>query len=461
LHGSKKMGEKKQPDNQIKDTDEQGREDLLTVTRRHFANAERFVDIKRGLVDFFLLPKRSIKVSFPVEMDDDSVRSFTGFRVLHNQVMGPGKGGIRYHPAVSEREVQALAMLMTWKCALAQVPFGGAKGGVICDTRKLSSRELRRMTRRFVSELGDNIGPYTDIPAPDLYTNEQTMAWFYDTYDMLHPGANNRPVVTGKPINLGGARGRREATGRGVLIATQVFLENAGLPGLDRVDGAHVAIQGFGNVGSVVAELFAAKGAVIVALSDSHGGVYDETGIDVQKALAHKQETGRLVGLEGTSHISNELLLSIDCDILIPAAMENTLRKDNADKVRARLVVEAANGPISSAADDLLVKKDIAVLPDILANAGGVIVSYYEWVQNLHSEEWPLEQVNSRLERQMSHAVAAVMAKARELSRICRSDPVCDDDSRLMLRASHLRTAAFVVALERLVEATLERGIWP
>lgn len=442
---------------EIKTNPDQAHEepDLLSITRKHFLRVERFVEMKSGLIDFFLSPKRSIAVSFPVEMDDDSVRSFTGYRVLHNQVLGPGKGGIRYHPDVTEREVTALAMLMTWKCALVGVPFGGAKGGVVCDARELSERELRRMTRRFVHELGDNIGPHTDIPAPDLYTNEQTMSWFFDTYDMEHRGSNNRPVVTGKPLSLGGSLGRHEATGQGVLYATQTFLKNARLPDLAKIKDARVAIQGFGNVGAVAAELFAAEGACIVALSDSRGAVASRDGIDIGKAKAHKTETGSLLGLSGTQPLEGQELLTVDCDILIPAALQNVIHKDNARDIKARLVVEAANGPVTPEADDIFMQNDIAVIPDILANSGGVIVSYYEWVQNLQTEEWSLEDVNTRLEHKINRAVGQVMAKARNL---CALD--CEEPQPIV-RPYHLRTAAFVVSLERLVKATLQRGIWP
>lgn len=429
--------------------------DMLDMTHAHFHRAARYVATKRGLIDFFLKPKRSIGVNFPVEMDDDSVRTFTGYRVLHNSVLGPGKGGIRYHPEVTEREVQALAMLMTLKCALVGVPFGGAKGGVMCDPRQLSERELRRVTRRFAHELGDDIGPYTDIPAPDLYTNEQVMAWIYDTYAMMHPGANNRPVVTGKPLDLGGSLGRREATARGLVVVTETFLANAGLPGLDRLDGARVAIQGFGNVGAIAAELFARKGARVVALADSRAGIGDPRGIDIDHALAHKKETGQLAGLAGTAAIASDDVLFADCDILVPAALQNVIRGDNASAVKARLVVEGANGPITPEADDLLMRRDIAVLPDILANCGGVIVSYYEWVQNLHMEEWPLDEVERKLDAKLHRTVAAVIAKARELAALSK-----EQDDRA-LHALHLRTAAFAIGLERLVKATLERGIWP
>jgi glutamate dehydrogenase (NAD(P)+) len=282
------------------------------------------------------------------------------------------------------------------------------------------------------------------------------MAWIYDTYAMMHGGANNRPVVTGKPINLGGSLGRREATGRGVLISTKTYLENAGLPGLDGVSGARVAIQGFGNVGAVAADLFALEGATIVALSDSRGGIYDPEGIDVKKAVLYKQETGKLQGFDATQPISNEELLTCNCDILIPAALENAITEENVGGIKARLIVEAANGPISFEADETLMKNGVAVVPDILANAGGVIVSFFEWVQNLHSEEWSEEDVNHRLEEKLSPAVVAVMAKARELRTI--SEEAGDEP---LLHSTHLRTAAYVVSLERLVNATLQRGIWP
>lgn len=296
--------------------------DPLAVSQSRFHSASaHLVGMKRGLIEFFKVPMRTISVCFPVEMEDGSVRTFHGYRVLHNQVLGPGKGGIRFHPDVTEREVAALAALMTWKCALVRVPFGGAKGGVVCDTKVLSETDLRRITRRFVHALGDNIGPHTDVPAPDLYTNEQTMAWVYDTYDQMHPGRNNLPVVTGKPLEIGGSIGRREATGFGCFLATKRFLEAAPLPGLDKIAGKTVVVQGFGNVGSVAARSFRDAGAIVLAVSDSEGGVYNESGLDLEAITANKVVHGTVVGTPGTRTITNEELLLLECDILVPAAL--------------------------------------------------------------------------------------------------------------------------------------------
>lgn len=395
-----------------------------------------------GLIDHLRLPRRAVIVTFPVEMEDGSVRSFRGYRVLHNRTQGPGKGGIRFHPEVTLEEVSALAALMTWKCALVEVPFGGAKGGVVCDAKALGEAELRHITRRYITELGENIGPHTDIPAPDMYTNERTMAWVYDTYDVLHPGRNNRPVVTGKPLDLGGSLGRREATSRGCLYAVQRFLQLEPLSGLSSVQGATVAVQGFGEVGSGVARLFREAGARIVAVSDSQGAILREDGLDPDAVAAYKAEHGTVVGLPDTRSLTNADLLALECDILVPAAGGQQIRADNADAVRARLIAEAANGPLTPAADDLLRERGVMVLPDILVNAGGVTVSYFEWVQNTQNEQWDLEVVNARLRRRMQRAVDEVIERWRRLQ-------------------TDLRVAALAVAIERLTRITLERGIWP
>jgi glutamate dehydrogenase (NAD(P)+) len=406
--------------------------------------------LKRGLIDFFSYPKRIVSVCFPIEMEDGSVETFHGYRVLHNNVLGPGKGGIRYHPCISEEEVAALASLMTWKCALVRVPFGGAKGGITCDSKQLSEVELRRITRRFIHELGDNIGPHTDIPAPDMYTDAQTMAWIFDTYDMMHPGHNNRPVVTGKPLDLGGSPGREEATGRGCLFATERFLSLAQLPDLPSLQGAKVAVQGFGQVGSVAARLMHEAGANIIAVSDSQGGIEVINGqaLDISEVLAWKGEHGTVVGLPETRTITNKDILALDCDILIPAALGNQIRLDNVDGVKAKLVVEAANRPITPEADDALTEKGIHVLPDILANAGGVTVSYFEWVQNIENQNWALEEVNRKLREKMFQATDAVVNRWRRFP----AETELHTD---------LRTAALVVAIERVAHTTLKRGIWP
>lgn len=422
------------------------------IAKQQFDRAVPFLPrLKRGLIDFLKSPVRTVSVCFPIELDDGSVRTFSGHRVLHSQIRGPGKGGIRFHPSVTVDEVRALAAWMTWKCALVDVPFGGAKGGVVCNPKELSSDELRRITRRYVSDLGDDIGPHTDIPAPDLYTDEQTMAWIYDTYTMMHPGHNNLPVVTGKPINIGGTFGRKEATGRGCLYATQRLLERGVVEGVDTLDEATVAIQGFGNVGQVAARLFQQEGARVIAISDSLGGVVSPNGIDIDEAVEFKRVHGSLRGLPGTTEISNEALLEVECDVLIPAALENQIHAGNASRIRAKLVCEGANGPTTPAADDELYRRGIPVLPDILANAGGVTVSYFEWIQNIEYKQWDLEQVNSMLRSKIFHAVDAVVDCQHRIHKLASGTRQVPDH----------RTAALVVAVERVAGVALRRGIWP
>ena len=422
--------------------------------------------IKRGLVDFLKCPVRAITLCFPVEMDDGTVRSFTGYRVLHSRIRGPGKGGIRYHPDVTADEVRALAAWMTWKCALVDVPFGGAKGGVVCDVKKLSEGELRRITRRYISDLGDNIGPHTDIPAPDLYTNEKTMAWIYDTYDIMHLGRNNLPVVTGKPIDLGGSLGRGEATGRGCLYATERLLELGVCADLAALPGARVAVQGFGNAGSVAAKLFHEAGAVIIAASDSQGGIYDADGLDPAAVMQFKRQHGTVVGMPDTRTITNEELLELECDVLIPAALENQIHRGNAARIQARVICEAANGPTTPAADRMLTERGVVVLPDIVANAGGVTVSYFEWVQNIENEQWELAAVNTKLRAKMRRAVDAVVERWKALrasaaESVSTETPSAPSPPSAPPSDVDLRTAAVVVAVERVAQVALERGIWP
>ena len=426
--------------------------DLLVVAKKQFNRALTWMgDLKEGLVDYLVTPKRTVHVRFPVHLDDDSVHTFHGFRVLHNASRGPGKGGIRYHPDVTEHEVAALATLMTWKTALVDVPFGGAKGGIICNPKELSRAELRRITRRFVIELGDVIGPHTDIPAPDVYTDEQTMAWIFDTFDVFHRGQNNRAVVTGKPLELGGSKGRDDATARGSLYATERLLELGIVPDLDTVSGARVAIQGAGNAGAHAMKLFHEAGARIVAISDSQGGVADDEGLDPAEVLAHKAETGSVVGLPETVTITNADLLAYDCDILIPAALECEVRVDNAADVKAKLVVEDANGPLTPAADKVLEERGVFVLPDIVANGGGVVVSYFEWVQNLQNQQWALEKVHDKLRLRMGDAVDSIVSQWKDLRE--QSNP--EDDG-----PATLRDAAMVVAIQRLSNVILQRDIW-
>jgi glutamate dehydrogenase (NAD(P)+) len=425
--------------------------------------------LKHGLIDFLKNPARTVIVEFPVELDDGSVRTFIGYRVLHSHVRGPGKGGIRYHPDVTVDEVRALASWMTWKCAVIDVPFGGAKGGVACNPKELSESVQRKITRRFISELGDLIGPHTDIPAPDVYTNARTMAWIYDTYAMMHPGRNNLPVVTGKPLDIGGSLGRNEATARGCLFAAQHALTRGVVSGLQSVSGARVAIQGFGNAGGIAAWLFQEAGAAIVAVTDSQGGIYREGGLDLVAVAAHKEQSGTVVGTAGTRTITNDDVLALDCDLLIPAALENQIRRDNAADVKARFVCEAANGPTTPAADRILYERGIPVLPDILTNSGGVCVSYFEWVQNNENEQWDLEEVNRKLRGKMERATDAVIDKQAEINRGAQANGAKGKGAGKKQRPDlpgglgpvDLRTAAVIVAVERVANVALERGIWP
>jgi glutamate dehydrogenase (NAD(P)+) len=437
------------------------------IARTQFDRAIAFVDdpaASNGFAEWIYEPEKIITVTLPVVMDDGFVKTFRGYRVLHNSVRGPGKGGIRFHPSVDEDEVQALATWMTWKCALAGIPFGGAKGGVCCDPRTLSLDEKRRITRRFVAALGENIGPHTDVPAPDLYTDAQTMAWVYDTYAMMHPGENTLPVVTGKPVDIGGIVGRSTATARGVFFCAEHFLDIGELPGLAKLDGARVAIQGYGNAGRHAATIFQDAGAVVVAVSDTQGGVHDPDGLDVARISAHKDETGTVVGALDNGKLAPMEVLEIDCDILIPAAMENQITAANASRVSARLVVEAANGPTTPAADEILAAKGIAILPDILANAGGVIVSYFEWVQNLQNEEWDAHRVDEGLQKRMYRSTEAVVAEHASLlesldeyrARWARKHPEGPP-----LAPPDLRTAATLVAVTRTKATAEARGVWP
>lgn len=426
--------------------------DLFAVLEQQFDRVLPWVsDLKAGVVNYLTTPKRTVHVRFPIIMDDDTVRMFHGFRVLHNSSRGPGKGGIRYHPDVNEREVAALAALMTWKTALVDVPFGGAKGGICCNPKEMSRAELRRMTRRFIIELGDVIGPHTDIPAPDVYTDQQTMAWIFDTFDVMHRGHNNRAVVTGKPLELGGSMGRDAATARGCLNATERLLAQGLVPGLDNLGGARVAIQGLGQVGGTAMHLFHEAGAKIVAVSDSSGGVSDTGGLQPDVVMAHKRECGSVVGLPETVTITNDDLLAFDCDILIPAALECQVHAGNAADVKAKLVAEAANGPLTPGADALLREKGVIVLPDIVANGGGVVVSYFEWVQNLQNQQWLLGEVEERLQQRMHLAVDAMTEHWQSM---------CERDDMETRNGPTLRDAALILAVRRLAKVILQRDIW-
>ncbi len=383
------------------------------------------------------VPKRELTVNFPVRMDDGRVEMFTGYRVQHNINRGPAKGGIRYDANVTLDEVRALAMWMTWKCAVVNIPYGGAKGGVIVDPRKLSATELERMTRRYATEIAGVIGPESDIPAPDVNTNPQVMAWIMDTYSMHH-GYSIPAVVTGKPLAVGGSEGRMEATGRGVFFVTREACRVLGMS----LEGARVIVQGFGNVGSVTARLLHEAGVKVVGLSDVYGAIYNENGIDVTRAMRHMQEHGQLKGTPDTEHVDGKALLEMPCDILIPAALEGQLTHANAGRIQAKLIIEAANGPTTTEADAILRERGIPVVPDILANAGGVTVSYFEWVQDLQHFFWAEDEINKRLEHIMVRSFNAVNAKREEQN--------CD-----------FRLGAYLLAVSRVAEATQVRGIYP
>ena len=414
-------------------------------TTNPFETAKRQVDIvadllslDNGMREVLKHPKRELTVNFPVRMDNGTYNVYTGYRVQYNMARGPCKGGIRYHPQVSLDEVRALAAWMTWKCAVVNIPYGGAKGGVICDPKHMSKGELERLTRRFATEISGIIGPERDIPAPDVYTDGQTMAWIMDTYSMLK-GYSVPGVVTGKPIALGGSEGRGEATGRGCAYTIREAATHAGV----RVKNGTVAVQGYGNAGSVCANILNdEQGAKIVAASDSKGGIYKADGFNPHALEEYKAKNGSVVGFPGAKAISNEELLELKVDILVPAALEHQLTAKNADKVQAKLIGEAANGPTLPEADTIFFQKKITVLPDILANAGGVTVSYFEWAQDIQGYFWPLAEVNQRLERVMVQSYNDVHKIAVE-------------------RKVHNRTAAYVLAIQRVAEAIRLRGIYP
>jgi glutamate dehydrogenase (NAD(P)+) len=390
-----------------------------------------------GLHEVLKYPQRELTVHFPVKMDNGVTRIFTGYRVQHNLARGPAKGGIRYSPKTDIDEVRALAMWMTWKCAIVNIPFGGAKGGVLCDPKALSMGELERMTRRYTSEIDLLISPETDIPAPDMGTNAQVMAWIMDTYSM-HRGHTFPAVVTGKPVAIGGSEGRVDATGRGVYIVAREATKELGFT----LEGATVAIQGFGNVGGMAAKIFHEKGAKVVAVCDAMGGLYNPNGLDVPSLLECANKDGTLTTHRGGESISGEELLELDVDILVPAALENQITASNAKRVQAKIIVEGANGPTTPAADRILYDKGTYLVPDVLANAGGVIVSYFEWVQDLQNFFWAENEVNNRMEQILLRAY-------KEVVDVARRDKI------------DLRTAAYVIGVKRVADATTLRGIYP
>ena len=415
------------------------REDLnpFRIAQLQFDMAAEYLKLDPGLRQVLRTPKRILEISAPVKMDNGQIKVFTGFRVQHSIARGPAKGGIRYHPSVTLDEVKALAAWMTWKTATVNIPYGGGKGGVICDPKRMSKGELERLTRRYTSEILPIIGPERDIPAPDVYTDSQTMAWIMDTYSMT-VGYSSLGVVTGKPISLGGSLGRNEATARGCVVVTEEACRVKKMS----LRGSTVAIQGYGNAGSIAARLFAEKKAKIVAISDSRGAVHNSRGIDPIKALRYKERSGTVVGMPGASRMNADDLLTMKCDILVPAALENSITLHNADQIKAKIVAEAANGPTTPHADEVLSRKGTMVLPDILANAGGVTVSYFEWAQDLQGVFWDEGDVNMRLERVMKRAFNDVY----EMSRKYRT---------------HMRNAAYILAVGRVAEASTVRGLFP
>jgi glutamate dehydrogenase (NAD(P)+) len=419
------------------DTEQLAPEDPYRIAQQQFDAAAERLGLDTGMRDILRTVNRELTVNFPVFMDDGSLRVFTGYRVQHNLARGPAKGGIRYHPQVTLNEIRALAMWMTWKCAVVNIPFGGAKGGVQCNPKAMSDKELERLTRRYTTEISILLGPESDIPAPDVYTNARVMAWMMDTYSM-HKGYSVPGVVTGKPLSIGGSVGRVDATGRGCVYVIAAAAAQRGM----KLDGAAVAIQGFGNAGTAAAQILAERGCRIVAVSDSQGGVFNARGLDVAALLRHKRLTGSVKGFADGDALTSEESLEVPCDILIPAALENQITERNAPRLRARMVAEAANGPTTPGADKILEDRGVLVLPDILANAGGVAVSYFEWVQNLQSLAWKETQVHALLQEIMETAYHAVndMAERHRVS---------------------LRTAAQMLAIQRVVQATLDRGVYP
>jgi glutamate dehydrogenase (NAD(P)+) len=413
------------------------RDNLVTNTQRHFDIAADMLELDPGLRQILRIPQRELTVRFPVKMDDGHVEVFTGFRIQHNIVRGPAKGGIRYHPLTTIDDVRALAMLMTWKCATVNIPYGGAKGAVIVDPKRLSLSEIERLTRRYTSEISVLIGPDRDIPAPDIGTNGQIMAWVMDTYSM-HAGHTVPASVTGKPLNIGGSHGRNEATARGISYLLRESVEALSF----ELEGARIAIQGFGNVGATSARLLEEMGATIVAVSDSKGGVYNNAGLSLQEVIAFKARTGSIAGFPEGDQVTNAELLEVPCDILIPSALSSQISAHNAGQIKARIICEAANAPITPNADAILYDRGVFVIPDILASAGGVTVSYFEWVQGLQEFFWTEREVNAQLERVIVGAFHQVLRIAQE-------------------RRMSLRSAAYIQAVDRVARATSTRGIYP
>jgi glutamate dehydrogenase (NAD(P)+) len=408
------------------------------VALTQLEEASKILNLEKGMLEILSNPKRILTVSIPTRMDDGSIKVFTGYRSQHNDARGPHKGGIRYHPDVTLDEVKALSMWMTWKCAIANIPYGGGKGGIICNPKQMSENELERMTRRFAYLIADIIGPYRDIPAPDVYTGGKEMAWIMDTYSALKGNYVQPEVITGKPIAIGGSLGRNEATGRGLAYTVR---EAAKKMEIDMKQATFV-VQGFGNAGQFSSKLVEEQGAKMIAASDSQGSIIKTDGIAVDALMKFKRETGSIVGFEDAKSITNDELLETECTILIPAALENQITKNNADKIKTQIIAEAANGPTTPEADEILFKKDILVIPDVLANGGGVTVSYFEWLQNLRRDYWTEEEVNKRLDINITKSFYDVY------------------DTHTKYKVD-MRKAATLLAVKRVVEAINIRGLWP
>lgn len=408
------------------------------VALKQLEEASKILNLEKGMLEILSNPKRILTVSIPTRMDDGSIKVFTGYRSQHNDARGPHKGGIRYHPDVTLDEVKALSMWMTWKCAIANIPYGGGKGGIICNPKQMSENELERMTRRFAYLIADVIGPYRDIPAPDVYTGGKEMAWIMDTYSALKGNYVQPEVITGKPIAIGGSLGRNEATGRGLAYTVR---EAAKKMEIDMKQATFV-VQGFGNAGQFSSKLVEEQGAKMIAASDSQGSIIKTDGISVDALMKFKRETGSIVGFEDAKSITNDELLETECTILIPAALENQITKNNADKIKTQIIAEAANGPTTPEADEILFKKDILVIPDVLANGGGVTVSYFEWLQNLRRDYWTEEEVNNRLDINITKSFYDVY------------------DTHTKYKVD-MRKAATLLAVQRVVEAINIRGLWP
>jgi len=408
------------------------------VALKQLEEASKILNLEKGMLEILSNPKRILTVSIPTRMDDGTIKVFTGFRSQHNDARGPHKGGIRYHPDVTLDEVKALSMWMTWKCAIANIPYGGGKGGIICNPKQMSENELERMTRRFAYLIADIIGPYKDIPAPDVYTGGKEMAWIMDTYSALKGNYVQPEVITGKPLAIGGSLGRTEATGRGLAYTVR---EAAKKRNMDMKQATFV-VQGFGNAGQFSSKLVEEQGAKMIAASDSQGAIINTNGISVDELMKFKIETGSIVGFGDAKSITNDELLETECTILIPAALENQITKNNVDKIKTQIIAEAANGPTTPEADDILYKKNILVIPDVLANGGGVTVSYFEWLQNLRREYWTEEEVNNRLDMNITKSFFDVY------------------DTHEKYKVD-MRKAATLLAVQRVVEAINIRGLWP